>query len=176
MESTHKLHISPCSCPRALPACHLSFCPPELPQGPFHAIILHCQLPNTISGLLCKDTAWQSSCLFFTRPLGPFWNNMHMLWGQRPAFILRGGLGSKQSPLTLHIYYSGLLDHKWPFGFLRLGLWGALYTKPKDLNYSLSNLTIRTGLQAFYFLLSTKRLGHFNPFQENVKLVPIIMI
>lgn len=102
----------------------------------------------------------QASCLFLAQPLlGSSRNNVHMLLGQRPAFILRDALGSGQSLPAHHIYYSGLLDHKRPFGFLRLGLWRALYTKPNDLNYSLSILTIRKGLQAFYFLLSTKQLG-----------------
>lgn len=101
----------------------------------------------------------QASCLCLAQPLGSSQNNVHMLLGQGPAFILRDALGSGQSPPAHHIYYSGLLDHKRPFGFLRLGLRRALYTKPNDLNYSLSILTIRKGLQAFYFLLSTKQLG-----------------
>lgn len=101
----------------------------------------------------------QASCLFLAQPLGSSRNILHMLLGQRPEFILRDALGSGQSLPAHHIYYSGLLDHKRPFGFLRLGLRRALYTKPNDLNYSLSILTIRKGLQAFYFLLSTKQLG-----------------
>lgn len=101
----------------------------------------------------------QSSCLFLAQPLGSSRNKVHMLLGQRAAFILRDALGSGQPPPAHHIYYSGLLDHERPFGFLRLGLWRALYTKPNDLNYSLSILTVRKGLQAFYFLLSTKQLG-----------------
>lgn len=89
------------------------------------------------------DVVQQSSCSSFAEPLGSRWNNVHMLLGQRRAFILRGALGSRQSPLARHIDYSGLSAHKWPFRFLRLGLRRVLYTKPNDLNYSLSMLTIR---------------------------------
>lgn len=144
---------------------HASSCPslPTLKRLLKHSVLCH--------------AVWQPSCSLLARPLGPHRNNTHMLLGQRPAFILRGGLGSKQSSLIPPVHYSGLLDHKWPFRLLRCGLRGALWTNPNDLSYGSCSPTSEQACRRSASLCPQSSLGWIlNPLQENVTLVPLIMI